>query len=53
MIKRFIVISLCVVLPLWGDSNKAFDWDKLELQLKKSIWAPSGPKITGMGESTC
>ena len=45
MIKRFIVISLCVVLPLWGDSNKAFDWDKLELQLKNQYGPRAGLRL--------
>ncbi|PAJ73487.1 hypothetical protein CJF42_15650 [Pseudoalteromonas sp. NBT06-2] len=45
MIKRFIVISLSVVLPLWADGNKAFDWDKLEIQLKNKYGPRSGLRL--------
>ena len=34
MRKLFVISTLLIVLPLWGDINdKGLDWNKLELQL--------------------
>ncbi len=46
MLRRFVFILLCVVLPLWGGSkNKSFDWDKLEVKLKTQYGKRAGLRL--------